>query len=224
MAVSVEPLSPPLLNTPGDKDTLDTQYPQFSWLPPMPVNLFSSLNYDLLVVEVKDGQTPEMAIQQNLPVYNIGNYTMQVNSYPASNMGLDSGKLYAWRIIAKNAGLFAAQSDVWVFSIRKPVNLPVDVHGLYFQMEKLLESAGNYHLTEPAIGLRYYSYDKAHPTLLSFKDAKGSIVSEVKINLIYGDNFLALPLGSRFKKGEQYRAEITDTHNNIFTVQFSIQP
>src|SRR6186713_935075 len=49
--VNVDPLSPPLLNTPADEGSLYTSYPQFTWLPPTPIGLFSDLSYDLIVVE-----------------------------------------------------------------------------------------------------------------------------------------------------------------------------
>ena len=52
LPVEVQPLSPPQLNTPADTSTLEITYPQFSWLPAMPVSLFSNLSYDMLLVEV----------------------------------------------------------------------------------------------------------------------------------------------------------------------------
>lgn len=224
MPFSVEPLSPPILNIPADKDTIETQYPQFAWLPPTPVNLFNSLDYDMLLVEVMPGQTPEMAVQQNLPVYNIGNYTSVINSYPTGNMPLDTSKLYAWRVIAKNNNLFAAQSDVFTFSIKKPVLSFTDVHGKYLVMKNRNESTGVHSLSEEAIGLKYYSYDKVHKALLSFKDESGNVVVSLRQTIAYGENYLAFSLNEKFKKGEIYHAEISDLQKNVYTVYFTIQP
>ena len=56
--LNINPLSPPLLNTPFDKSVVQTVYPQFSWLPPSPAEMFSNLNYDIAVTEVLQGQSP----------------------------------------------------------------------------------------------------------------------------------------------------------------------
>src|SRR5436190_811787 len=56
ITVNVDPLSPPLLNTPADEDKLLTAYPQFTWLPPTPIGLFNDLGYAMVLVEVFPGQ------------------------------------------------------------------------------------------------------------------------------------------------------------------------
>ena len=61
--LDVQPLSPPQLTMPADSASIQNPYPQFSWLPPAPPTLFSDLNYDLLVTEVREDQTPGAAIQ-----------------------------------------------------------------------------------------------------------------------------------------------------------------
>lgn len=117
ITIEVQPLSPPQLTMPADSASIQHPNPQFSWLPPAPISLFNDLNYDLLVTEVRADQTSYTAIQENLPVYNIHRLTTMMNNYPASAKRLDTGKLYAWRVIAKNGETFAAQSEVWTFSI-----------------------------------------------------------------------------------------------------------
>jgi hypothetical protein len=64
--ININPLSPPLLNTPADKSILPTIYPQFSWLPPTPAEMFSNLNYDIAIAEVLPGQSPAEAILNNV--------------------------------------------------------------------------------------------------------------------------------------------------------------
>src|SRR5882757_4662713 len=109
--VNVDPLSPPLLNTPADESRQYTYYPQFTWLPPTPVGLFNDLSYDLVVVEVLPGQGKADAIQQNIPVYSAGFVKNLYMNYPSSYRALDTSKLYAWRIIVLNNGAPAAMSD-----------------------------------------------------------------------------------------------------------------
>lgn len=93
--VEVEPISPPQLSWPSDTAVLLTSYPQFSWLPPQPVQLFSDLNYELIVAEVKPGQTAYQSLQQNIPVYNLHHGTQPVDLYPASAAPLDTGRIYS---------------------------------------------------------------------------------------------------------------------------------
>lgn len=120
--INIDPLSPPLLNTPFNGEELNTHYPQFSWMPPTALEMFNRLNYDLIVSEILPGQTATDAIMQNSPIYSRNNITQTYDQYPSSYLKLDTGKIYAWQIIAKNGESFAAKTEVWKFKI-KPVNL-----------------------------------------------------------------------------------------------------
>ncbi|MDA3616290.1 hypothetical protein, partial [Polluticaenibacter yanchengensis] len=50
--VEVEALAPPQLVEPADTSVLDISYPHFIWTAPMPLTIFSNLNYELVLVEV----------------------------------------------------------------------------------------------------------------------------------------------------------------------------
>lgn len=115
--LEVAPLSPPQLIMPQDSAEVENPYPQFSWLPPTPPMLFTDLNYDLILTEVKPGQAPQEAIQENIPLYNAYRLTTTVHNYASSFKVLDTGRVYAWRIVAKNGESFAAQTDVWTFRL-----------------------------------------------------------------------------------------------------------
>lgn len=210
--IEVQPLSPPQLLTPGDKDTIPTAYPQFSWIPPAPLNLFSNLNYDLLLVEVMPGQAAQEAIQQNIPVYTAGHYKDVVNLYPASNHPLDTGRVYAWRIVAKNEDEFIDQSDVWTFRLAtlKPTVLKVP-DGNYIPLQRSNETPAGVHLvTTGVLGIRYYSFSKDHDTTVSFYGQDGKLVRSVNRKIVYGENYLAFPIDGSFEKNKVYRIEIAD--------------
>jgi hypothetical protein len=211
--VEVRPLSPPQLNTPADTSTVQTAYPQFTWLPPAPANLFSNLTYEMLIVKVLPGQGPYEAIQQNVPMYNIGNYREAVEQYPASNAPLDTATTYAWRVICFNEGQFIDQSEVWTFKLasKNPPAVLAPPDGNYIPLRKSNEApAGVHTLTGTVIGIKYYSYEKDHSGTVSFFDAEGKLVTSEPATITYGDNFLAYPLGSVFQKGKLYRVEIID--------------
>lgn len=221
--VEVRPLSPPQLNTPADTATLQTTYPQFTWLPPAPANLFSNLEYEMLIVKVLPGQGPYEAIQQNVPMYNIGNYRDAVEQYPASNAPLDTATTYAWRVIAFNEGQFIDQSEVWTFKIasRNPPSVLAPAGGNYIPLRKSNEApAGVHTVTGTVIGIKYYSYEKDHPVTVSFYDGEGKLVTSMQSTITYGDNFLAYPLGSVFQKGKVYRVGITDGQNLVHEASF----
>jgi hypothetical protein len=225
LPVEVQPLSPPQLNTPADTSTLEITYPQFSWLPAMPISLFSNLSYDMLLVEVLPGQGSYEAIQQNIPVYNTSHYKDQVLQYPASNAPLDTGRVYAWRVIAKNEDEFVSQSEVWTFKLatRKPAVVKPS-NGNYILLHMAEEpSAGTHELTENVLGIKYYSFDREHETTVNFLGSDGQLIRSVQQKIAYGDNFLVFTLDRSFQKGKIYQVVIDDLRNNHHTASFTIK-
>lgn len=221
ISLEVQPLSPPQLNMPQDSGVMETPYPRFSWIPPAPVTLFNDLNYDLVVVEVMPGQTAGSALQENLPVYNQQHLTSIFSDYAASAKSLETGKIYAWKIVAKNGEQFAAQSEVWTFRIgeKKPESLS-PANGMYLE----LKSAGGFVSTgtipDNILGLKYYSYDKTHETTIRFLDAKGTVIREVKKMVDYGNNFMVFKLDRQFDKETTYYVELQDLQQTRFTTSF----
>lgn len=115
--INIDPLSPPMLNQPANKSEISTAYPQFSWIPPAPFEMFTSLTYDLLVTEVIEGQNPVEAIEMNAPVYYKTNLLQPFESYSSSFSKLDTGKIYAWQVIAKNGTNYSGKTEVWTFKL-----------------------------------------------------------------------------------------------------------
>ncbi len=221
LPVEVQPLSPPLLNTPADADTISTPYPQFTWLPAIPVNLFSNLNYDLILVEVLPGQTKGEAIQKNLPLFNMGYCKTPFNNYPASNKSLDTGRLYAWKIIAKNEDDFVAESETWTFRI-KPVNkvlVPVPTES-YAVLDNELE--GVYQVKGERLLVKYYSFEKSDTSNIFFVDQAGQIIYQQKQILVTGDNYMSFSIGKRFEPGKQYQLLLIGLDNKKHVLNFTI--
>jgi hypothetical protein len=219
----VDPLSPPQLNLPADSAMVETPYPQFNWLPPTPVILFSDLNYDLLVTEVQQGQTAMEAIQENLPVYSAFHLTSIVNNYPASNESLDTGKVYAWRIIAKNGEAFSTQSEVWTFSIasKKPEQV-TSINGTYLELKNDNSYVNTAIITGKVLGVKFYSYDKTHDGVIRFSDTNGQLVKQVTRLIQYGNNFLLFDLDHSFSQDEMYSIQIPDLQDLLYKGSFRI--
>ncbi len=117
--IEIEPISPPQLMMPLDEERVDITRPFFVWIPPSPFNTLNSLLYDWVLVEVQPTQSPADAIQQNVPVLSRQNVSFTNFQYPLSSPELDSSKLYAWRITAKNNMSPIANSEVWSFRVRQ---------------------------------------------------------------------------------------------------------
>ena len=126
---NIDPLSPPLLNSPADKSEIENPYPQFSWIPPTPYDMFTNLSYDLVLSEVLEGQSPTEAIQYNMPIYTRSEIVHSFESYASSFARLETGKLYAWQVVAKNGLNYAAKTEVWTFKLKK-TDLPFDIVAL----------------------------------------------------------------------------------------------
>jgi hypothetical protein len=221
--LEVLPLSPPQLSMPADSASIENPYPQFTWLPPAPLTLFTDLNYDLLVTEVRGDQTPGAAIQENIPVYNMRYLMTVVNNYPASNKILDTGKVYAWRVIAKNGESFAAQSDVWTFKVagKKPETL-VPPGGIYIELKNDLNYTSINLIEENILGVKYYSYDKTHEAVIRFYDEKGETIKEIKRTIEYGNNFMTFKMDHAFGKEAIYFIEVTDLQMSRYRASFKM--
>ncbi|MCC6290075.1 MAG: hypothetical protein IT249_19525 [Chitinophagaceae bacterium] len=221
ISIEVQPLSPPQLTMPQDSASLQNPYPQFSWLPPAPLTLFSDLNYELLVTEVRSDQTAGAAIQENIPIYNARRLNTVANNYPSSWKSLDTGKVYAWRIIAKNGENFAAQSDVWTFRITKEKQDKLTpARNAYIELKGNNPNISTGVIPDNILGIKYYSYDKSHETLIRFLNGRGETVKEIKKMIDYGNNFLVFRLDNAFAKETTYFIEITDLQTTIHRASF----
>jgi hypothetical protein len=221
--LEIAPLTPPQLILPTDTSTLETPYPQFNWMPPAPVTLFSNLNYDLLVVEVFPGQAPESAIQENLPVYSALHLSAPVNNFPGSYKSLYTGKIYAWRIVAKNDEQFAAQSEVWTFKLqnKKPEPL-VPANGAYLELKSDNVYVSTGIITDNILGVKYYSYDKTHETSIRFLNERGEVIKEMTKTIEYGNNFIVVKLDHHFDTETTYFIEVNDLQNARYRSSFRI--
>lgn len=118
--VEVEPVSPPSLLIPEDQEETEITRPQFSRIPPAPVQLFSRLSYDVVVVEVLPTQSPTDAIARNIPVLLLSDVRINNAAYPSAVKELDTARTYAWRIKANSNGMPVANSETWTFRVIAP--------------------------------------------------------------------------------------------------------
>lgn len=198
--VIVEPVSPPILNIPFDKQVIHNPYPQFSWIPPTPLEIFSNLNYDFVLVEVQNEQSEADAIEQNLPLYTANVNDLYLN-YPASSQKLDTGKIYAWQITAKNNGEYAAKSEVWTFSLSDTtLKTPYENFNGFTKLKRTLDAS----ISSVAERLLVYYENDAEDSLIQYNiydinenpQNIGSLklITAGEIKLKPGVNLISIPL------------------------------
>jgi len=223
--LNVDPLSPPLLNTPADEGSLYTAYPQFTWLPPTPVGLFSDLSYDLILVEVLAGQGKADAIQQNIPVYSGGFIKNLYMNYPSSYRALDTSRLYAWRIVALNNGQPTAMSDIWTFRVTTPPKPSLKIkNSAYVSLKRGLDPS----IASTGQTLKV-SYDNdaadtvAAYTITSLQEPGNPILQRGQLPLRRGNNLLDinLPATAGFAEDKVYQFQLTNGRNESWTLKFT---
>lgn len=226
--VVVEPVSPPILNIPFDRQVIHNPYPQFSWIPPTPLEIFSSLSYDFVLVEVQNGQNEADAVEQNLPVYSANVNDLFLN-YPASSLSLDTGKIYVWQITAKNNSEYAAKSEIWTFSLSDTALKTVsqDLNG-YTKLKRNLDasiSSVSEHL------LAYYEND-AEDSLVQYNmydiDANSQVNGNLKLintgylDLKTGVNLISIPLEQihEIADNKVYMFQISNSRSEVWSMKF----
>jgi hypothetical protein len=220
--INIDPLSPPLLNTPTDKADIQTEYPQFSWMPPSPFDMFSNLSYDLLVTELLPNQTAIDAIQYNTAVYSKTNITQPYENYSSSFAKLEAGKTYAWQVIAKNGVSYAAKTEVWTFKItnEKPETKVTSM--VYITLGTMSNESGMYNLKGDNLNIKYYAYEEENQASIKIKKMNGEVMQELKQKIQYGDNFFNVKLNKNINKETQYLIELVTVDGKVYSSLFSI--
>jgi hypothetical protein len=221
--INISPLSPPLLHTPADQSELEMPYPQFSWQPPTPIDMFTSLEYDLLVAEVLPGQSPTEAILYNTPIYSNQLRTVY-DVYPASFSRLSEGRQYAWQVTARNGLNYAAKTETWSFRIKPKDSAKVEITTAgYILLKSASEASGLSTVGQDELLLKYYSFESDREVSIRISTTDNTPVRELKQKIRYGDNFIRIKLGKEFKSGSIYTIELTDLQGRPYSARFIIK-
>jgi len=219
---AVAPVGPPLLNTPADQSVIESYNPQFTWLPPSPVSAFGNLNYELLLTEVRNGQSAAEAVQQNMPVYRLPSTRNLFANYPASALSLDTGKQYAWTIIAKNGNAFAAQTDVWTFRLKSNLVKKEATENTYVQLKREQDAA-----IAAVTGNVYFTYtnvmnDNTVKYELVGLEAGNGVVASGELPVKPGDNMIAFEIKRKYnlQNGSSYMMRIRNSRNEEYQMKF----
>ncbi|MGN6293151.1 MAG: hypothetical protein ACTHMV_10450 [Chitinophagaceae bacterium] len=221
--INITPLGPPLLNLPADKSIIESFYPQFSWMPPTPLDMFNDLSYDLNVVEMLEGQSPAEAITNNSPVYSRQYLKQPFENYATSFAPLEKNKSYAWQVTARNGMNYATSTEVWMFSLAGDSASITAGNGVYLEMSSSRQRQGHGLIKDGMLYLKYHSFDKEHESVMRFLSTDGKVIQTQKRKILYGDNFFRLKLDKKFQPNQLYRVELTDQQQTIYRATFNIQ-
>jgi hypothetical protein len=221
--INISPVSPPLLVSPADECVLHTKTPQFTWVGPAPGEMYSDLNYDLIVAEISDGQLAEEAVTNNIPVYSKSHLTSTFDNYPSTFESLKPGKSYAWKVVSHNGNSAPVGTATWTFTISNDSTKPVTASKNYILLKNQSEEPGVAYLSSKELNIKYYSFEKEYDALIQLKSVDGKIIKEYRQNLKYGDNYFSLKLNYQFIKETVYRIELIDKKAGRNTALFSIK-
>ncbi|MBS4065889.1 MAG: hypothetical protein KGZ74_15120 [Chitinophagaceae bacterium] len=210
--MEVGPLSPPMLNLPQDSAVLSNKHPQFVWIPPVPLQTFKNLNYELRVVELQKGQNSSEALQKNLPFAEKGNIREPYFSYPSSLPAFDTATMYAWQITAYDANGYSVKSEVWSFSIknRNPSGLKLSTAYVWLKQGEdpsMFVSSGH---------VKFSYENMRNDSLVTYRVVAGNKEQQVRqgsIKLSPGQNFIDLDFGNKrfWRENETYRFELINS-------------
>jgi hypothetical protein len=222
---TVEPLSPPILNTPVNNALVETLLPQFTWIPPTPLNIFTDLNYDLVIAEVAENQSAEEAIQVNMPVYRVSNLRQPFLNYPSGAPALDTGITYAWMITSNNGRQFAAQTNTWIFRMKQSGLIVHDDLSAFVQLRREGNDVMNCTGSVKCSYVNDAGDEKVRYEILSLED-NNRIIRHGNISLQPGNNMIVLPLdkGNRLSDGKLYLFRLYNGRAEKWEMQFIYHP
>lgn len=229
VTAEVEPISPPQLIQPGDSDRVLPRRPFFTWLPPTPYNTFSNLLYDWVLVEVQPTQSAADAIQQNMPVLLQSNISFTSLQYPLSMPELDTGKIYAWRVTAKNNLSPIANSEVWSFSMQKFTTdtFHAPSKGYYAQLRR--EQDASYVISGNMLRFAYRHEINSNTIQVKVTDISNTTHQAVELDaehlaVKYGANYLELDLDHKgLTDRHMYLLDITNDRNEHWYLKFEFR-
>lgn len=224
MPLSVLPVSPPQVISPEDGAEVE-MYPLFSWIPPVPMNIYKNLGYALKIVPVYTGQLGYEAMSRNTPVL----FEPMINAlsfmYNVYNQPLNETQQYAWQITAIDNGAEVGKSDVRTFTTKpqgqKPQILLIPEY--YYKLRKTDD--GNFGTAKGCLGftceeerldsnMQFTLYNAQHLPL--------TCNDNIALKRIGDENYFILELAncSLFKAAETYRLEVMAPSKNKYVLYF----
>ena len=221
--LNVQPIVPPVLVSPFNKENINTLSPILTWLPPAPVSQ-RYLNYALKVVELLGDESPASAIKTNIPLIDERDLKKASFIIREGSSLLQYDHHYAWQITAYLQDKYVATTEVWQFTPVKNKPISNSVPGLsYWILKEDLD--GGYNLTDDTLRVSYKN--TTQETQLNYQiinlNNPGKKVSELPpIPVKYGINNIDIVLKKLkgLKYNESYLFLVTDSKKREYKMHF----
>lgn len=107
------------LINPSDRDTIESKTPILLWNHSDPFNILKQGEmYRLVVVDIKDGQGADAAINVNYPILKLDFLTRHDIQYPFDGYKLLNGKKYGWQVQKVINNVVVNKTEAWEFVIK----------------------------------------------------------------------------------------------------------
>jgi len=214
---------------PPDKDVIETKNPVLTWTHS---EIFSNNQkdfYRIIVVELNTDQSPEAAINTNIPVYMKNFLTTHQVQYPVDAKELIPGKKYAWQVQKISGGAIANKTEAWEFKVKAPD--PVK-ENKYATVKKVLDGTvykaeGNkifFRFDEGYAGTRLHYRilnDKQEPITAQKSDEHSG---EIKVNEVKsGYNTFTIDLNEYKIPAGVYALEVINDKKEVYKLKFVVE-
>ncbi len=215
---------------PPDKEEIETKYPVLTWTHSDPFITNSPADYyRIMVADLNVGQSPEAALNTNIPIYMKNNLTAHQVQYPIDAKELQTGKRYAWQVQKISNGTIINKTEAWEFKIKAPD--PVK-ENKYAVMKKVLD--GTLYMAEGnKIFFRFdenYGLKKLHYKILNEKQEAISAQQSsdkddrVKIKDVKaGYNKFVIDLNEYKIPAGIYTLEVTNEKKEVYKLKFLVE-
>ncbi len=215
----VLPPAPLNLIEPYNEEQICNKKPLLSWQPSIPV--VAGTMYELLLVEIKERQSPVEALNYNLPVVKQKGIMNPILLYPPSAKELTTGKRYAWQVTAYKDQTVINRSEVWEFKVDcKEETLAIQDDNGYRDIEDLFK--GNYYVARGFVKFTINNSHEEQPlkyTIICVTDPYQKIKRLPKVKLLKGKNKISLDLSTNFTFKDNYSYLLTVSLPNGVTKQ-----
>jgi hypothetical protein len=222
--IIAEPLSPPQLIQPENKTTVMTPRPVLTWTPPSPVHMFTALSYDIIVSPLYEKQSPEEALQRNIPVMTTTSMNNSV-LYPSTYTNLDAGKTYAWQVLARDAGRSGGKSEVWTFTVMPDSVVSIVSNATYVKLSRENKEVAIVH--QGILKAEYYNFFNDSTVNVSVRrasesNARGKMATNFTWKVKPGQNFLEHNLNGRLRLEADvvYEVIVINSRKEEWAMQF----
>ncbi len=201
----VEPVLPLLLSDPYDQSEICETRPGFHWQPMLPA--LPGTQYQLNLVELKEGQSPQEALVYNLPVIQQPGIFSPMLIYPSNAPSLEEKKTYVWQVSAVLNNVVLTRSEIWQFTVNCDIEAAPPPRTGFRNIDDL--SKGNFYIAAPYLSfyIKYpYNTEKLSYEIIPVKKNGQRLKRLPVIKTTPGTNYISIDLDDigGMKNGEYY--------------------